>query len=256
MEIKISRRLNVVALFALSALSFSANAFDCGSCAKEWTQLTNKIQLIAQVGEAVQTTANTLQTAQATMQQLKQLTPADVLSMTGLPIDKVKKLAEAYQVMSAASSAYKDAKQVLENIRNDSQRLNITPSQLLQMKADVAAAFGGLYKQQYDQEQAKLTRLEEVSRDVQDQATKIQGIDSTVSGIQLLANQNLKMQSMLSDLNHSISTANALAAQANMNAEAANKDKAVADRYSAEDYAANRARQKAEIDSLINMGRH
>lgn len=208
-------------IIAISFASLNAQATGCPQCATEWTQLTNKVQLISQVGESVRTTANTLQTAQATMQQLRQLGPETVRQMTGLPIDQVKKLADAYQVMSSASSAYSDAADVLKKVQSDSQRLNITPTQLFQMKADVANAYGGVYKQQFDQEQAKLKRLADVSNDVQSQSTQIGGINSSVGGIQVLANQNLKMQVMLTTLNESIATANSLAAQVAQQAQQA-----------------------------------
>lgn len=252
MERKISR---FVAVIAISFSAANAQATSCPQCATEWTQLMNNSELVAQVGQAVETTANTLQTAQATMQQLQQLGPDTVRQMTGLPIDQVKKMADAYQVMSQASGAYKDAADVLNNVRIDSQRLNVTPTQLFQMKADVSAAYGGVYKQQFDQEQAKLKRLADVSSDVQTQATQIQGINSSVGGIQVLANQNLKMQGMLTNLNESIATANSNSAQAAMDAQKAQGEKAISDGYAAEGDAANRLKQKMEIDALMNMGR-
>lgn len=252
MERQISR---IAALIVFSFAAMSARAgWSCPQCATEWTQLANNFELVAQVGQAVNTTANTLQTAQATIQQLQQLGPDTIKQMTGLPIDQVQKMADAYNVMSKASSAYTDAANVLKKVKDDSQRLNITPTQLFQMKADVAAAYGGVYKQQYDQEQAKLARLADVSNDVQTQAAQIAGINSGVGGIQVLANQNLKMQGMLTNLNESIATANSNAAKAAMDAQKAQGEKAISDGYTAEADAANRLKQKMEIDSLMKMG--
>lgn len=209
--------LNRIALilFAAAAIPFTAQAGGGATGGStEITQLMNNFELISQVGEAVNTTSNTLMTAQSTMQQLRQLGPDVVAQMTGLPIDQVQKMADAYQVMSKASTVYTDAAAVLEKARNDAINLNVSPSELLRMKAEVAAAFGGQYKQVYDQEQAKLRRLADVSVDVQRQAETVKGIDANVKGIQVLANQNVKMQSALASLNESVSTANAMAAQA------------------------------------------
>lgn len=200
-------------LIALLAAATAHAGGGAGGGASEATQLANNAELIAQVGEAVQTTSNTLMTAQSTMQQLRQLGPDVVSQMTGLPIDQVAKMAQAYEVMNKASGVYKDAAAVLAKAQADAQRLGITPSELLQMKADTAAAFGGQYKQAYDQEQAKLAKLADVSRDVAAQAATVQGIDANVKGIQVLATQNTKMQGQLASLNESISTANSLAAQ-------------------------------------------
>lgn len=244
METKISRFAVVV---ALSFAAMGARATSCPQCATEWTQLANHFELITQVGQAVSTTANTLQTAQATMQQLQQLGPDTIKQMTGLPIDQVQKMADAYQLMSRAASAYTDAADVLKKAKDDAQRLNITPMQLFQMKADVSAAYGGIYKQQYDQEQAKLARLAEVSNDVQTQAAQIAGINSGVGGIQVLANQNLKMQGMLTNLNESIATANSNAARA---AAAAADEQAAGSRLDAKVSDAYRAASKPAAGSI------
>lgn len=209
--------LNRVTLMFCAALAipFAAQAGGgaAGGGSTELTQLQNNTELIAQVGEAVNTTSNTLMTAQSTMQQLRQLSPDMLAKMTGLPIDQVQKMAQAYEVMNKASGVYKDAAAVLEKARNDAINLNVSPSELLRMKAEVAAAYGGQYQQVYEQEQAKLRRLADVSADVQKQAETVKGIDANVKGIQVLANQNVKMQALLTGLNESISTANAMAAQ-------------------------------------------
>lgn len=205
-------------------LSFPAHAGGgAGGGATEVTQLLNHVELVMQVGEAVSTTANTLQTAQATMQMLRQLAPGTISQMTGLPIDQVAKMAEAYTVMSQASGVYKDAAAVLSKAQQDAVRLNISPSQLLAYKAEAATRYGGVYQQTYEQEQAKLRRLSDVSRDVQRQAETVQSIDANVKGIQFLASQNVGVQSVLREIGDSIATANAnaaLEAQERKNAEA------------------------------------
>ncbi len=203
-----------ITIFLVSLTSASAHAGGGATGgATEVTQLLNHIELVAQVGEAVQTTSNTLMTAQATMQMLRQLSPDVVSQMTGLPIDQVEKMAEAYTVMSQATQVYQDAEAVLRKAQQDAARLKIPPSELLRYKAEAAYRHGGIYQQTYEQEQAKLKRLAEVSADVQRQAEEVKSIDANVKGIQFLAGQNVKMQAVLGLIGDSIHTANANAAR-------------------------------------------
>ncbi len=206
-------KLKTLSLTTL-ALALPAHAGGATGGATEVTQLLNHIELVAQVGEAVQTTSNTLMTAQATIQMLRQLSPDVVSQMTGLPIDQVAKLAEAYTVMSQATQVYQDAEAVLRKAQQDAARLKIPPSELLRYKAEAAYRHGGIYQQTYEQEQAKLKRLAEVSADVQRQAEEVKSIDANVKGIQFLAGQNVKMQAVLGLIGDSIHTANANAAMA------------------------------------------
>lgn len=203
-------------LIPVFLLAFSAPAHSTGlvAGATEITQIMNNIELVAQVGEATQTTANTLMTAQATMQQLRQL-PASVLngSMSGLPIEQVRAMADAYVVMNQATAVYKDAENVLRKAHADAERLGITPSELLQHKANAAAMHGGIYQQTYEEEQAKLALLAETSKEVQKQANTVKSIDSEVGGIQFLASQNVHVQATMASLASSIATANANAAR-------------------------------------------
>lgn len=211
------KKLTVSLCFALSLPAHAGGGMTGG--ATEFTQILNHIELVAQVGEAVQTTANTLQTAHATMQMLRQLAPGTISQMTGLPIDQVEKMAEAYIVMSQATAVYKDAEAVLRKAQQDAARLNISPSELLRYKAEAAYKHGGIYEQTYKQEQRKLADLERVSKDVQRQAEEVKSIDANVKGIQFLASQNIKMQALLAKLGESIMTANANAARAAGKAE-------------------------------------
>lgn len=216
MEIKVfgSRAVCLIGLvFAAAHVHAGGGALTGG--ATEATQLMNNAELIHQVGEAVNTTANTLMTAQSTMQMLRQL-PENIVkeALGGLPVEKVRALADAYQVMSKAVGVYRDAEILLRQAHHDSVRLNVTPQELLRMKAESAYRYGGVYLATYQQEQAKLKQLAEVSKDVQRQAEIVKGIDSNVGGIQALASQNLNMQATLAHISSSIATANANAALA------------------------------------------
>lgn len=209
--------MNAARYFAAAVLSLPLTAVAGGGMtggATEITQLANKVELIAQVGQAVQTTSNTLMTAQSTMQMLRQL-PESVISeaMSGLPVEKVQALADAYTVMSQAVGVYQDAEYVLRKAHNDAQRLGISPSELLQHKANAAALHGGIYLQTYEAEQAKLARLARTSAEVQKQANTVKTIDSNVGGIQFLASQNVQVQATLAELSGSVATATANAAR-------------------------------------------
>ena len=203
-------------LIPVFLLAFSLPAHSTGlvAGATEITQIMNNIELITQVGEAVQTTSNTLMTAQSTMQALRQL-PESAISgaMGGLPVDKVRAMADAYVVMNQATGVYKDAENVLRKAQYDAERLNMKPSELLQHKANAAAMHGGIYLETYNQEQAKLARLAKTSAEVQKQAETVRGIDANVAGIQFLASQNVQVQASLADISTSIATANVNAAR-------------------------------------------
>lgn len=227
-------------------LAFSVPAHSTGlvAGATEFTQIANNIELVAQVGEAVQTTSNTLMTAQSTMQQLRQL-PASVIdnAMAGLPVEQVRAMADAYVVMSQATSVYKDAENVLRKAQYDAENLNISPSELLRHKANAAAMHGGVYKQTYEAEQAKLALLAKTSEEVQKQAETVRSIDANVGGIQFLASQNVKMQATLATIANSIATANANAAH---EAEKAQEERSRVQRRQAE---MMDARRKSEMEA-------
>lgn len=208
------KKLAAIFLLSLAAPAPAHAGGAAGGGATEFTQLANKAELIAQVGQATQTTANTLMTAQSTMQMLRQL-PASVLNeaMSGLPVEKVQAMADAYKVMSQATAVYKDAENVLRKAEYDARMLNITPSELLRHKANAAAMHGGIYAETYEAEQARIRRAAEMSKEVQKQAEIVKGIDSTVGGIQALASQNVAMQATMAELTTSIATANANAAR-------------------------------------------
>ena len=238
--------------YSLLTISFNLYAGEGGMSggATEMTQIANKAQLVAQVGQAVQTTSYTLSTAEATMQQIRQLDPGTISALVGVPIGTVQTMATAYGVFSKASSVYTDAAAVLQKAQNDAAMLKVSPSTLLNMKAQTAYAYGGQYKASYDAEQAKLAALSSTSKDVQKAADSLGGIDSTVKGVQTLAAQNLQMQTQLSSINTSISQANALAYQQAINAKNA---EAIADTKSAlssDETIANQAISKSAIDSL------
>lgn len=205
--------ITLVTLALISPLVHAGGGMTGG--ATELTQLMNNTELVAQVGEAVQTTSNTLMTAQSTMQMLRQL-PESVIAeqMGGLPIQKVQAMADAYKVMSQATGVYKDAEGVLRKAMADSQKLGITPSELLRLKADAAYKHGGVYLETYNAERAKLDRLAKTAPEIQRQAETVKSIDANVKGIQFLATQNVQVQATLAEISGSVASATAQAAEA------------------------------------------
>ena len=238
--------IGMAALMIMAPLQSHAGGGMTGG-STEITQLMNNIELVSQVGEAVQTTANTLMTAQSTMQMLRQL-PASVIdeAMGGLPVEKVQAMADAYVVMSQATSVYKEAEEVLRKAALDAEQLGITPSELLRHKANAAAQHGGVYRSAYEEEQRKLALLAKTSAEVQKQANTVKSIDSNVGGIQFLASQNVQVQASLGQINESIARANELAF---IEAEKAKiKDERAANRESDMLEARKLATQKAGAD--------
>ena len=173
----------------------------------------NHAELLKSLAQHIQTASNTLSTAEATMQQIRQLDPGTISALVGVPIGTVQTMATAYGVFSKASSVYTDAAAVLQKASYDAQMLHTSPSSLLNMKAQVAYAYGGQYKANYDAEQAKLAALTDTAKQVQQSADSLGGINSAVAGVQTLAGQNLQIQAQLTSLNESISRANSLAYQ-------------------------------------------
>lgn len=205
---------NRIIIILAAALPLPAHAGAATGGATEPTQLANHIELVMQVSEAVETTSNTLQTAYATMQQLRNF-PQAVLddAINGLPVEKVRAMADAYVVMSEAVGVYRDAENVLRKAQQDAENLKILPSELLRHKANAAAQYGGIYQQTYEAEMARIKRAADMSKEVQKQANIVKSIDSTVGGIQALATQNVAMQTTMAELATSIQTANANAAR-------------------------------------------
>lgn len=193
----------------------------------EITQILNHIELVSNVAEQVQTVANTLSSAQGIIQQLKQLNPTALAEMVGLPVEAVQAMADAYQVFNNAQDVYQDAKNVLTQAVSDAKAIGANPWELLKLKSLLSQKYGGVYKQIFDQEQGKLKKLQDVSNDVQQQVSKIQKIDSNISGLQALASQNLNLQKLMIQLNQSIQTMNTTTA--NEKLEEANRQSQAAD---------------------------
>jgi DNA repair ATPase RecN len=70
-----------------------------------------------------------------------------------------------------------------------------------------------VYSKVHEEEQEKIRRASQASKDVQRQAETVKSIDSNVKGLQTLASQNLSLQAVLGDISTSISRANQIAAE-------------------------------------------
>jgi hypothetical protein len=252
--VMVGRAAGFVASIML-AVSAHAGGGGMSGGATEMTQLANHAELIAQVGQSVQTAANTLMTAQSTMQMLRQL-PASVVNeaMSGLPVDKVKALADAYVAMSNSVKVYRDAEDVLRKAEQDAEMLHLTPSELLQHKATVAAVYGGVYKQAYDDEQNKLALLAKTAKDVQRQAEIVKTIDSNIGGIQFLASQNAQLQATLGDISSSIAKANMLAFEEAKKSQDAHSAYYASQAAADDELRRNQQRDRAMRDALSSDG--
>jgi hypothetical protein len=209
------KKMFLLLIAAMSIFAAQARAGGGGLTggATEITQLMNNAELVMQVSESMQTTVNTLQTAHSTMQMLRSLPQHLISQISGVPLEQVRQMAQAYEVMKGAQDAYKDAADVLKKAATDSQRLGITPRELLAYKADAAYRHGGIYSKVHEEEQEKIRRASQASKDVQRQAETVKSIDSNVKGLQTLASQNLSLQAVLGDISTSISRANQIAAE-------------------------------------------
>jgi hypothetical protein len=208
------KKMFLLLIAAMSIFAAQARA-GCGGLTGGATEITqlNNAELVMQVSESMQTTVNTLQTAHSTMQMLRSLPQHLISQISGVPLEQVRQMAQAYEIMKGAQDAYKDAADVLKKAATDSQRLGITPRELLAYKADAAYRHGGVYSKVHEEEQEKIRRASQASKDVQRQAETVKSIDSNVKGLQTLASQNLSLQAVLGDISTSISRANQIAAE-------------------------------------------
>lgn len=134
------------------------------------------------------------------------------MKLTGLPVEHVRAMADAFVVMDKAVGVYKDAENVLRQAERDAASLNVSPSELLRLRAQVAYKYGGVYKTSYDADKAKLEALAKTAPQVSEQAAKISSIDANVKGLQFVANQNVQIQTYMHQLVESVATANMNAA--------------------------------------------
>ncbi len=205
-----------------------AHAKGLGGAATEATQMMNNAELISTAKGALETARNSLETAYNTYQDLKQFAPGELTEMTGIPMEDLKTMAEAYEVFTEAESLYSHTIYKMNEVRSMSDQLGMPPSQILQIMAEEARARGGVYQRNYDKEVAKMEKARNISEAVSKSAQKVRKIDSTVGGVQFLASQNSQTQSILLSISDSISTANAMAAkrdQQQAEAEADGRDR-------------------------------
>lgn len=212
------RRAVCVGLFAASFMGFvqPANAGGGGAMtggATEFTQLANKAELIGSYAKHVETALNTLETAMATVENLRQLPVSVVAKLSGAELSKLRTMASMYNRLSNIHQRTMNLAGSVSRVQNISGSMNISPRLVLQAKADAAAAYGDMYQEQYQSEVDNLTQLQ---KDIDDfnNNQEFNQISSTVGGLGYLANQNVAMYNMLGQLNGSVMRANTLAASA------------------------------------------
>jgi hypothetical protein len=218
MEIQISgHRAVCVGIFAASFIGFAqlANAGGGGVTggSTEFTQLANKAELIASYAKHVETALNTLETAMATVENLRQLPVSVVAKLSGAELSKLQTMASMYNRLSSIHQRTMNLANSMSRLKNMSVDMNISPRLMLQAKADAAATYGDIYREQFQEETNNLTQLQKDINDFNNNQ-EFSKISSTVGGLGYLANQNVAMYNMLGNLNAAVTRANAIALSA------------------------------------------
>lgn len=248
-------------LFFHPPFAFAGGGMSGG--AMESTQLMNNAELVAQVGESMQQTSNTLRTAFATMQQLRQLPPdmlekvaGGVLKEMDLSVADLKTMSNAYETFNKASSAYRDAAGVMRTAGSDLQRfervgMSIPVDKYLSMYIEKALRGGDAAAARMDAQIQTLQRAAGMSKAVQDSAAAVSKIDSSTAGLQMLAQQNLKTQQILIESLTAVAQAGAAVAQ--QNRDAADRDAADGARRQAAARSARKAADGEQLDRKIKL---
>lgn len=201
----------VVALGVGAPLPASAGALAGG--ATEITQLANEFQLIMSYVQQVEAAENTLASAKALKQQLKQMDPSTLAQLNGGAISQVEQLAQLDGALQNSQNKATEALGVLGSAITQIQQLKMSPSEYLQQRAQLAATQGGAYAASMQADQQKLQQLQSSIAELQQAASAAPGVTSNIQGFQQLLSSGTRVQAQLVSLNDSVTHANLLAAQ-------------------------------------------
>lgn len=238
MESQVSRsgvaRMNtacrVVLAFSVAFLAASqCHAGTLTGGATEWTQIANHVELVESYVKQVEAAKNTLQSASALKQQLQQLDPSTLASLSSGSIGNVQQLARLYSDLDQIQQSGGQSVNVLQTALQQMQQQKITPQQYLAQRAQLAQTQGGIYKQNYEADQKTLQTLQQQVADLQHDAAAAHGITSEVGGLQQVVASGTRVQAQLIQLNASVTKANLLAEQQGAAAAADQQQKAAAD---------------------------
>ncbi len=236
-------RLPVAIVAAIAVLVMAAPSARAGTVAgtggsTEITQLLNNAQLIKQNASEINTVRNTLQSAMYLKQTLRQLDPATIARLAGVPIDQVRALATMDNQLGGLMDSEQSVQAILSNTASSAQGMHMTPMQFLQYRANQAHQMGGVYAQSFNSDRQSMRSMQDQISALQATAASTPAVVSQVQGLQQLLVQNTQVQASLLSLNESVTKANALAAmkgkqeyatrEAQSQAEAANEQAAKA----------------------------
>lgn len=198
-------------LVFLSSGSIAGGGGGMTGGALEVTQLANNAELVASYAKEAEAAMNTLQTAVATLENLRQLPNSVVSQISGPQLRKLQQMAEVYLRLKSIHERTTNLSASMRRVSEMSNVLKLTPSEVLQAKVDAANAYGGFYREQLTMEADNLQQLEKEVKEFND-SQNFTEIKSSVSGLQYLANQNVALYNMLGNLNRTLAVSNQIAA--------------------------------------------
>jgi hypothetical protein len=218
------------AAVGIAAASLPAYAGSVGGNggSTEITQLVNEVQLIKSNVSQISTVENTLQSAMALKQTLKQLDPATLARMSGVSISDIQAMAKMDGQLGGLMDSAQSVQAVLTKAVDVSQQMKITPAQYLAERAQQAQKLGGMYAQSFNNDRASMQEMQTRIADLQSTAAAAPAVTSQVQGLQQLLAQNTQLQAQLISLNESVTKANTLAAMRGQEHEQTQADDAAA----------------------------
>lgn len=222
-------KLAVMTGAVLLGLSLQVNAGTLTGGATEWTQIANNIQLVQSYMQQVQAARNTLDSARALQQQLKQLDPGTLNQLTSGSITQVQQLAQLDRVLESNAQSSQRAIDVLRNAMAQGQAQGVAPAQYLQARVALAQSGSDVAQKNLASDQRALQDLQNQVAELRRSADSAQGVTSELNGFQQMLAAGNRTEAQLVSINHSIVEANARTAMKDQ--AAAEKEKAADDAH-------------------------
>lgn len=223
-----AKSLLAAVVLATPTLSFAGGGIAGATLPEQLVQTATMVKRVA--SEASMVTSQ-LQMVYNQMYNLRQLNPAAIAQLAGVPISDIQNVMNVMQAVQQVQDSYTGLANQIQNFQTGSQQMDMTPTQYLQLQAQAAVERGGMFKQVYDQQTQAISNLQTASQNLQNQVATIPGITSTVGGLQNLMNQNVQMQAQMISINQVLRQQlqlQAMQAQREAAKEAAAKDGATA----------------------------
>lgn len=187
--------------------------------ATEWTQIANNIQLMQSYAEQVNTVRNTLQSARSLQQQLKQLDPRVLDSLTSDSYSDVRRMADMADRLNDVMRSSERSAAVLQRALQEGQSRGMAPDEYLRTRAELARVRGGAYEQSYEADQKQLADTQNQMAALQKSAAAAHGVTSNVQGFQQMLASGTRVQAQLITLNANVTKTNMLMDKAAHQAE-------------------------------------